>query len=758
MGEKKKSSKKDITKKYTKVEDHIYLKKIFPLIMFAICLFSLLSLTNLSLGFVGKWLNKLILSLFGAGAIVVLIVSLVYSVIYIFRSKASFFCKKMLLIGIVVCCLLILFDSSNPINYDFMEKLKSSIRLGQEYIGGGLIGAMFGYAFYNLLGKIGTYLMIFFLVLISLLILSETTLSDLFEMIKTRWLKMSLKKKEKNVRKVSVSHERLNITPPRAEESDDRSERSVKRMSLPIFSDYPREKTESPLEECSEEKSKELILDNENTCEGILEENLSNQETRNEVEGYLFPSIELLALPTMTKDKDVDHEKQSLLEDGQKIVDTLMSFKIETKLTDINVGPTITCYELEPPQGIKLSKIVSLSDNIALALAASDIRIEAPIPGKSVVGVEVPNRNKVPVLLREIISSSEFHQLKSDLPLPLGKDVQGNIMISQLDKMPHLLIAGATGAGKSVCINTILVSILYKATPDRVKLILIDPKVVELNVYNGIPHLMVPVVTDAKKASMALNWAVHEMEGRYRLFAEKNVRDITAYNNVVEEESDQLPMLLIVIDELSDLMMVAAKEVESSICRLAQMARAAGIYLIIATQRPSVDVITGIIKANIPSRISFAVSSQIDSRTILDSAGAEKLLGKGDMLFYPSFYSKPQRIQGAFVSDKEVENVIHSLKQTATSEYSEEVVQEIEFASNEEQNDGIEMDPLLREAIEIAIREKQVSISYIQRRLKIGYNRSANIVEEMERLGVVGKSEGSKPRKILVDETYLERI
>lgn len=749
MSDKKKSVKNDVIKKYKKVDDNAYLKKIFPLIFFAVSLFCLLSLTNLSLGVVGKWVKKIVLSLFGIGSVVILLVSLIYSVAYIFCNKALSYKKKMIWIGIVVFSLLLLFDSVNPINYDFMEKIKSSVRLGQEYVGGGLVGGLLGYLFYNLLGRIGTYLMLFFLILIALLLLSETTLSEISQWLKAYGLKISAQKKEKKKQQKFIQRDMSDKMSK--EETEIESDIPAKRMTLPIFSTYSPKETSS---DNSEDEPKEELKDTKESKKDIL----VIDEISENAEGYSFPSIELLSRPSSVKDKDVDLEKKSLMEDGQKIVDTLMSFRIETKLTDIHVGPTITCYELEPPQGIKLSKIVSLSDNIALALAASDIRIEAPIPGKSVVGVEVPNRKKVPVILREIIASPEFKQLNSDLPLPLGKDVQGKIMISQLDKMPHLLIAGATGAGKSVCINTILVSILYKASPDRVKLILIDPKVVELNVYNGIPHLMVPVVTDAKKASMALSWAVHEMEGRYRMFAEKNVRDVSAYNNLMEDDSDKLPMLLIVIDELSDLMMVAAKEVESSICRLAQMARAAGIYLIIATQRPSVDVITGIIKANIPSRISFAVSSQIDSRTILDSAGAEKLLGKGDMLFYPSFYSKPQRIQGAFVSDKEVENVINAIKQTRTSEYSEEVVQEIEAVPSEEGSTENSMDPLLREAIEIAVREQQASISYIQRRLKIGYNRSANIVEEMERLGVVGKSEGSKPRKILVDETYLERI
>ena len=405
-----------------------------------------------------------------------------------------------------------------------------------------------------------------------------------------------------------------------------------------------------------------------------------------------------------------------------------------------------------------MSRIVNLSNDLALSLAASDIRIVAPIPGKAAVGIEVPNRVKDDVTLKEIIQSEEYLALDSNIPLALGKDITGKTIISSIDKMPHLLIAGATGSGKSVCINTIIMSILYKAHPDDVKLLLIDPKVVELNIYNGIPHLLIPVVTDPKKAAMSLSWAVTEMERRYKLFANNNVRDIKSYNSLfADKPEEKLPNIVIIIDELADLMMVAAQEIEDYICRLAQMARAAGMYLIIATQRPSVDVITGTIKANIPSRISFAVSSQIDSRTILDMSGAEKLLGKGDMLFFPSNLSKPIRVQGAFVSDEEVKNVVDFLKAQNMVEYDDEVISTIE---NEIELNSIDsdVDELLTEAISLVVDEGQASISLLQRRLKIGYARAARIIDQMEERGIVGGYEGSKPRKVLVSKEELDSL
>lgn len=410
--------------------------------------------------------------------------------------------------------------------------------------------------------------------------------------------------------------------------------------------------------------------------------------------------------------------------------------------------------------GVKVNKIVNLADDLSLALASSDIRIEAPIPGKSVIGIEVANTLKENVSLKEILSSKEYQNCTSKMPMALGKTISGEIIVSSIDKMPHMLIAGATGSGKSVCINTLIMSILFKSSPEDVKMILIDPKVVELKIYNKIPHLAIPVVTDSKKASAALNWAVREMERRYTLFSDNQVRDIKGYNEKQKtDELEKLPYLVIVIDELSDLMMVSANEVESYICRLAQMARACGIHLIVATQRPSVDVITGTIKANIPSRISFQVSSQIDSRTILDSSGAETLLGKGDMLFNPSGVSKPIRIQGCFVSDSEVEAVVNNIKeQTQEVFYDEEIIKNIESEVSNMDNEDDDVDELFYDAVRIVLEENSASISLLQRKMKIGYARAGRIIDEMENRMIVSKQDGSKPRKILVGFDYLDRL
>nr|WP_279625002.1 MULTISPECIES: DNA translocase FtsK [Thermoanaerobacter] len=414
-------------------------------------------------------------------------------------------------------------------------------------------------------------------------------------------------------------------------------------------------------------------------------------------------------------------------------------------------GPAITRFELQPSAGVKVSRIVSLTDDIALSLAAPSVRIEAPIPGKSAIGIEVPNDKIAPVYLREVIDSKKFRNFKSGLAIGLGKDIAGNIVIADLSKMPHLLIAGATGSGKSVCINSLIVSLLYKAPPQQVKMILIDPKVVELNIYNGIPHLLTPVVTDPKKAAGVLNWAVQEMTKRYNLFAQYGVRDIDSYNEKYKENS--LYKIVIIIDELSDLMMVSPAEVEEYIFRLAQMARAAGIHLVIATQRPSVDVITGVIKANIPSRISFAVSSQIDSRTILDMTGAEKLLGKGDMLFNPIGAAKPMRIQGAFISEEEVEAVVNFLKNHSKPQYEEIEIEEKTNGKIFEQQE----DELLEDAISVILETGQASISMLQRRLRIGYARAARIIDQLEQKGIISGYDGSKPRQILLSKEEIKK-
>ena len=516
-------------------------------------------------------------------------------------------------------------------------------------------------------------------------------------------------------------------------------------------------------EEKKEEKIKQVLQ---------LEHAMSVED-----EAYEYPPVEILS---PGESKELKGGAKALTETAAKLQKTLYSFGVSAKVENVSVGPAITRYELKPAEGVRESKISGLADDIALNLAAETIRIEAPIPGKQAVGIEVPNKVKEMVHLREVIESEDFQKNKSKLSVALGKDIAGKAIIADIAKMPHALIAGSTGSGKSVCINTIITSIIYNAKPNEVKLVMIDPKVVELSVYNGIPHLLIPVVTDPKKAAGALAWAVQEMDNRYNLFAEKGVRDLKGYNAAVEkanqaiEEQEntedgeekkakvgKLPQIVIIIDELADLMMVAAKEVEDAICRLAQKARAAGMHLVIATQRPSVDVITGIIKANVPSRIAFAVMSQVDSRTILDSVGAEKLLGKGDMLFYPSGAPKPTRVQGAYVSDEEVEKIVSFVKSNGTAKYSQEIIQSIENGNKNEktleaeQADDDGTDQLLDKAIEEVVTSGQASTSFIQRKLKVGYSRAGRIIDQLEERGIIESYQGNKPRQVLMT---LERL
>ena len=478
--------------------------------------------------------------------------------------------------------------------------------------------------------------------------------------------------------------------------------------------------------------------------------------------GYSFPPITLL------KEADTNDVAAAAGSEvtAEHLVETLKSFGVETRIVNISRGPTVTRYELQPCAGVKISKITNLADDIALNLATAGVRIEAPIPNKAAVGIEVPNKSSDVVGVRGILESPAFTSAKSKLTFSLGRDIGGNAIVADIAKMPHGLIAGATGSGKSVCINSIIISLLYKATPEEVKLLMIDPKVVELGIYNGIPHLLVPVVTDPRKASGALGWAVSEMEKRYKMFADRGVRDLAGYNRFVENLGDpeiqKMPHIVIIIDELADLMMTAPNEVEDSINRIAAKARAAGMHLIIATQRPSVDVVTGVIKANIPTRIAFAVSSQVDSRTILDSAGAEKLLGRGDMLFSPVGSNKPSRIQGCYVSDEEVEAVVEYIKSGGTAFYDDDVMVEIERQAAVEKKqktglpeDGPSDDPMLDEAIKVVVENGMASTSLLQRKLKLGYARAARIVDEMEQRGVVGPYEGSKPRKVLITKEQL---
>ncbi len=492
-------------------------------------------------------------------------------------------------------------------------------------------------------------------------------------------------------------------------------------------------------------------------------------EIMNDLESlpYVFPPTDLLKMRDSANEDDITEE---LRKNADILTNTLQSFGVSARVIDINRGPAVTRYELQPGAGVKVSKIAGLSDDLALNLAAKGVRIEAPIPGKAAVGVEVPNKNRDIVNIRELIESKEFQEAKSKLTVALGKDIVGNVVLADLKEMPHLLVAGSTGSGKSVCINAMIISLMYKANPDEVKLLLIDPKVVELNVYNGIPHLLIPVVTDPRKAAGALNWAVSEMLKRYQLFADNSVRDIEGYNKLADSRDDmqRMPKVVIIIDELADLMLVAASEVEDSINRLAALARAAGMHLVVATQRPSVDVITGVIKANIGSRIAFKTSSQVDSRTILPDGSAEKLLGKGDMLFYPQ--TDMRRVQGCFVSDSEVEEVVRFVKNGGTASYDEDIMDNIEKLAVKEKgkkssddyvsegggfDDG---DDMLDAAIECVIEMGMASTSMLQRKLKLGYARAARIIDQMEERGIVGPFEGSKPRQVLITkEQWLEK-
>ena len=531
---------------------------------------------------------------------------------------------------------------------------------------------------------------------------------------------------------------------------------------------FPEESVPVPAEEPAKKTVKNPKSSQAEIEKGIqnISQEIVNQKPQ-EKKVYHFPPMKLLKMGSGKSQGDSD---EYLQQTAMKLQDTLHNFGVNVTVTNVSCGPTVTRYELQPEMGVKVSRIVGLADDIKLNLATPDIRIEAPIPGKAAVGIEVPNKENSPVMLRDLLQSREFQEAKSKLSFAAGKDIAGKPVVTDIAKMPHLLIAGATGSGKSVCINTLIVSILYKATPDEVKMIMIDPKVVELSVYNGIPHLYIPVVTDPKKAAGALNWAVSEMTSRYNAFAEYGVRNLGEYNKKVEnmrvpegqERPAKMPQIIIIVDELADLMMVAPGEVEDAICRLAQLARAAGIHLIIATQRPSVNVITGLIKANMPSRIAFSVSSGVDSRTILDMNGAEKLLGKGDMLFYPQGYQKPARLQGAFISDEEVSSVVEFLSdKNPVVEYNTKIEQQVNTAGLPgAAGGGEDRDVYFEEAGKFIIEKEKASIGMLQRMYKIGFNRAARIMDQLCDAGVVGPEEGTKPRKVLMTmeefQNYLE--
>ena len=721
--------------------------------------------------------------------------------------------SKLIQYGIAIVSLSIVFSvlqvSSGELvaSKELSELVQDAYYLGAQSKGGGAIGAVAAVPLVRLLGNVGAIILC---IGIAIILLVFTFGINLSEMINLFLDKLEEKREERYERREQYAKEQEDEETPAQRRKRLREERRAKaelakmekaekleknpmedqikinfggrivdnieeKPGLKKY-DYTNDDLEPLTKESKMKKHKQIAPEME---PDVIDSNLfreveeQKEEKKKAVlqlehgmvvedEHYEYPPIELLS---KSGKKTLKGGAKALTDTATRLQRTLYSFGVSAKVENVSVGPAITRYELKPAEGVRVSKIANLADDIALNLAAETIRIEAPIPGKQAVGIEVPNKEKETIHLREVLDSDEFKNNKSKLAIALGKDVAGNIQLADISKMPHVLIAGSTGSGKSVCINTIITSIVYHAKPSEVKFVMVDPKVVELSVYNGIPHLLIPVVTDPRKAAGALAWAVQEMEERYNKFAGKGVRDLKGYNKAIEKENEagKLPQIVIIIDELADLMMVAKNDVEDAICRLAQKARAAGMHLVIATQRPSVDVITGLIKANIPSRIAFAVSSQVDSRTILDSIGAEKLLGKGDMLYFPTGAPKPSRVQGAFVSDDEVEKIVDFIKSNGTATYSEDILESIEnnnktdkeIASDSQDDDT---DPLLTDAIQTVVETGQASTSFIQRRFKVGYARAGRIIDQMEERGVISGYQGSKPREVLMTLEKLNEL
>ncbi len=631
---------------------------------------------------------------------------------------------------------------------NFLSYTSGQVSSGQT--GGGMIGAIIFTLCYYLFSYTGAKIVSAFSIIIGILFITEVSLGELTNKLYQQFKKLAaaMRKQAKGAKERREERKEEKLLADEATAAEKEAESEIE----PLINDF----TEVAYGTKSQMETKEELEENDSANEEDddinVEPALSSAETENH--DYVLPSLDLLAKSTKNNQQ---YEKSHVQATIRKLERTFHSFGVKAKVTKVNVGPAVTKYEVYPEAGVKVSKIVSLHDDLALALAAKDIRIEAPIPGKSAVGIEVPNKEIAMVSLREVMDDS-IHHKPSKLLVALGRDISGDAVTTELNKMPHLLIAGATGSGKSVCVNSIITTLLMRTKPHEVKMMMIDPKKVELNVYNGIPHLLAPVVTDPKKASRALKKIVSEMERRYDLFSETGTRNIQGYNEYVrkynltaDEQQPELPFIVVLVDELADLMMVASSDVEDAITRLAQMARAAGIHLIIATQRPSVDVITGVIKANIPSRIAFSVSSQTDSRTILDSGGAEKLLGRGDMLFLPVGSSKPIRVQGAFLSDDEVERIVDYCIDQQKASYQEEMIPE-------DTNDGlIEVeDELYDQAVQLVVEIQSASVSMLQRRFRIGYTRAARLIDAMEARSIVGPYEGSKPRKVLVTNSEIE--
>lgn len=728
----------------------------FSIIMMAVQVILFIFILSSNTGLMGDVLSDFFAKIFGKFALVfpvLVFISFLSELRGRFRENLS----KFLLLYTIYLLTLAIFSR------DFIRnELAWSVQyaVSQKSDGGGALGGAISFFLVNLIGNLGLYIL-YGLSIFSLLIdISPLTYGEFFRKVKENFIKLGQNIKDLSQRtKRSIDERKQRQKEEKIEiaREDDLEERQSLPNESPI---NVKEKEIVKEEEVKRKPVKNFDLDSlgdakvNNYKSRQVEMSDFNESFRREFGDYTYPSIDLLE----DRNEDGGVDDREIRARAVAIEETLDSFGIDGKVVQIDVGPTVTCYELKPQRGVKVSKIVNLSDDLALALATSGIRILAPIPGKSHVGIEVPNDKKEVVGLKEILSSENFAKSKYTIPFAMGKSISGDVEVSAIEKMPHLLVSGATGSGKSVCINTIIMSILYKHSPNDVKLLLVDPKVVELSIYNGIPHLIMPVITDPKKASSSLFWAISEMEKRYKLFEKNHVRDIVGYKKAQESDDsmENLPYIVIIIDELADLMMTVGAEVEDYITRLAQKSRACGIHLIIATQRPTVDVITGTIKANIPSRISFAVTSQIDSRTILDAQGAEKLLGKGDMLYASSDSMRPTRIQGAFVSDDEVISVVREIKEGNETNYDEEAIEKVEENVESPTEGSDDEDELIDEAIKVIINENTASVSMLQRKLKIGYARAGRIIDQLEQRGVVGGYEGSKPRKVLVDRSYLE--
>ncbi|QAS50943.1 DNA translocase FtsK [Halobacillus litoralis] len=754
-------------KKQSNLKSHVKFELIGLLFLFISVIGS--GASAISDGAIPGGLERFWQFLFGVWYFIASLFFLIVGIYLMVKRKWPTFLHKRLLGVYIILTSLLLFTHLETLSGDLAagnsilsmtwERITEMMRGESSFysVGGGLAGAILLSITYYLFSGVGAAIVAFFLFIIGIIFVSEWSIGELFSKLGEKLKVISQDQRERLKKSKADKTEKRKALPNEKEEADDTvvyeiEDTSEDQAEEPIIQDFT-EHAYKANQQSPTKASGAPANEKEEADEVNLEKSMPTAELENF--DYRLPSLELLDEPSSTPQSQGRSHIQATV---RKLEKTFQSFGVKAKVTKVHVGPAVTKYEVYPDVGVKVSKIVNLNDDLALALAAKDIRIEAPIPGKSAVGIEVPNQEVSMVSLREVLETGKSNP-DSKLSFALGRDISGEAVMSELNKMPHLLVAGATGSGKSVCINGIITSILMRSKPHEVKMMMIDPKKVELNVYNGIPHLLAPVVTDPKKASRALKKVVSEMERRYDLFSDSGTRNIESYNEYIkkhnqenDDEQPQLPYIVVLVDELADLMMVASNEVEDAITRLAQMARAAGIHLIIATQRPSVDVITGVIKANIPSRIAFSVSSQTDSRTILDSGGAEKLLGRGDMLFTPVGSNKPTRVQGAFLSDEEVERIVNFCVEQQRAQYQEEMIPEEESEVKQEVDDD-----LYPEAVQMVIEMQSASVSMIQRRFRVGYTRAARLIDAMEDNGIVGPYEGSKPRNVLVSQSSEEQ-